>query len=47
MKAIYFDMDGTIANLYGQNDWLDCRKLMGGDALCLYTKQLQVEKSIE
>ena len=21
-KAIYFDMDGTIANLYGQADWL-------------------------
>jgi hypothetical protein len=21
-KAIYFDMDGTIANLYGQEDWL-------------------------
>ena len=23
MKAIYFDMDGTIANLYGQEDWLE------------------------
>lgn len=22
-KAIYFDMDGTIANLYGVNNWLD------------------------
>ena len=22
-KAIYFDMDGTIADLYGQEDWLD------------------------
>lgn len=22
-KAIYFDMDGTIADLYGQNNWLD------------------------
>jgi hypothetical protein len=22
MKTIYFDMDGTIANLYGFNDWL-------------------------
>lgn len=22
-KAIYFDMDGTIANLYGVQDWLD------------------------
>ena len=25
-KAIYFDMDGTIANLYGVNGWLDTRK---------------------
>ena len=23
-KAIYFDMDGTIANLYVVDDWLDC-----------------------
>lgn len=23
MKAIYFDMDGTIANLYGVSGWLD------------------------
>lgn len=23
-KAIYFDMDGTIANLYGVVGWLDC-----------------------
>ena len=23
MKAIYFDMDGTIANLYGVKNWLD------------------------
>ena len=22
-KAIYFDMDGTIANLYGVENWLD------------------------
>ena len=22
-KAIYFDMDGTIADLYGVNGWLD------------------------
>ena len=22
-KAIYFDMDGTLANLYGVNNWLD------------------------
>ena len=22
-RAIYFDMDGTIANLYGVDDWLD------------------------
>lgn len=24
MKAIYFDMDGTIANLYGVPNWLEC-----------------------
>lgn len=23
-KAIYFDMDGTIANLYGIENWLEC-----------------------
>ena len=23
-KAIYFDMDGTIANLYGVENWLEC-----------------------
>lgn len=23
IKAIYFDMDGTIADLYGYNNWLD------------------------
>lgn len=23
-KAIYFDMDGTIANFYGVKGWLDC-----------------------
>lgn len=23
MKAIYFDMDGTIADLYGYNNWLE------------------------
>ena len=23
-KSIYFDMDGTIANLYGVDGWLDC-----------------------
>ena len=23
-KAIYFDMDGTIADLYGVPNWLDC-----------------------
>ena len=22
-KVIYFDMDGTLANFYGVNDWLD------------------------
>lgn len=24
VKAIYFDMDGTIADLYGVDGWLDC-----------------------
>lgn len=24
MKNIFFDMDGTIADLYGQSDWLKC-----------------------
>lgn len=24
IKAIYFDMDGTIANLYGVENWLEC-----------------------
>lgn len=28
-KAIYFDMDGTLANLYGVENWLE--KLEGGD----------------
>lgn len=26
-KAIYFDMDGTIADLYGQNSWLEQLRL--------------------
>lgn len=30
MKTIYFDMDGTIANLYGVNDWLS--KLLKEDS---------------
>ena len=30
-KAIYFDMDGTIADLYGVTDWL--MMLMNGNAL--------------
>lgn len=30
MKAIYFDLDGTLANLYAVNDWLD--KLRAYDA---------------
>ena len=29
MKAIWFDMDGTIADLYGVKDWLDY--LLAGD----------------
>ena len=28
-KAIYFDMDGTIADFYGVDGWLDC--LMNND----------------
>lgn len=27
MRAIYFDMDGTIANLYGVNGWLDALRV--------------------
>lgn len=23
MKKIYFDMDGTVADLYGEKNWLD------------------------
>lgn len=30
MLKILFDMDGTIANLYGQGDWLEC--LQRGDS---------------
>jgi hypothetical protein len=30
MRAINFDLDGTIANLYGVEGWLDC--LMASDA---------------
>ena len=30
MKVLVFDMDGTIANLYGVDGWLDC--LMAEDA---------------
>lgn len=30
MRTIYFDMDGTIANLYGVNGWLDY--IISGDA---------------
>lgn len=29
VQAIYFDMDGTIADLYGYDGWLDC--LIGED----------------
>ena len=38
-KAIYFDMDGTIANLYGVNNWLEC--LMNE-----YTKPYREAKSL-
>ena len=30
MRTIWFDMDGTIANLYGVDNWLD--KLHASDA---------------
>jgi hypothetical protein len=36
-KAIYFDMDGTIANLYGVENWLE--KIINEDA-SLYTEAL-------
>lgn len=29
-KALYFDMDGTLADFYGVPNWLDC--LMNGDS---------------
>ena len=38
-KAIYFDMDGTIANLYGVDGWLDC-------IIKEYTKPYREAKSL-
>lgn len=38
-RAIYFDMDGTIANLYGVEDWLNC--IIKG-----YTKPYREAKSL-
>jgi hypothetical protein len=40
-KAIYFDMDGTIANLYGVENWLE--KIINEDA-SLYTEALPLVK---
>lgn len=40
-KAIYFDMDGTIANLYGVENWLE--KIMNEDA-SLYIEALPLLK---
>ena len=37
VKAIYFDMDGTITNLYGVENWLE--KIINEDA-SLYTEAL-------
>ena len=36
-KAIYLDMDGTIANLYGVDGWLDC-------IINEYTKNKEVKR---
>ena len=40
-KAIYFDMDGTIANLYGVENWLE--KIINEDA-SLYIEALPLLK---
>ena len=40
-KAIYFDMDGTIANLYGVENWLE--KIINED-VSLYTEALPLVK---
>lgn len=54
-KAIYFDMDGTIANLYGVEGWLACletsdptpykvaRPLVNMNMLALLLNRLQAE----
>lgn len=41
VKAIYFDMDGTIANLYGVENWLE--KIINEDA-SLYIEALPLLK---
>lgn len=41
VKAIYFDMDGTIANLYGVDNWLE--KIINEDA-SLYIEALPLLK---
>ena len=41
VKAIYFDMDGTIANLYGVENWLE--KIISEDA-SLYIEALPLLK---
>lgn len=55
MRAIYFDMDGTIANLYGMENWLACleaeeatpylyaRPLLNMNLLARYLNRLQRE----
>ena len=54
-KAIYFDMDGTIANFYGVPNWLEClvasdptpykvaRPLVNMNSLARLLNQLQAE----
>lgn len=43
-KAIYFDMDGTIADLYGVEDWLD--KLLAHDPSPYYDAEPLVDPDV-
>ena len=45
-KVVYLDMDGTIFDLYGQNDWLDAIKnedstIFGGDRRIITEEKLR------
>lgn len=44
MNRIYLDMDGTIANLYGVENWLE--KLVNGDASPYIEAQKMVEEEV-